>query len=438
MNDDVPDWSDDEIPVFGEEEDDRPPPRKRPKLLTPELEAEILSGFPEMDPEQAVVDALAYGKNGEPLPTPLNVQTILDNDTRWDEAIRLNEFSGKVWVRIPGEEDAPMRETTHTKALLWMAQVYGINPAPTVVLAAMAVSAEANSWHPVRDYLTGLEWDKKPRVDGLLCDYFGAEDTDLTRAIARCFMVSCVARVMRPGCKADTVLVLQGGQGAGKSTACGILAKQESWFSDTPPEWHNKDLYGNMAGKWIVELAEIDEHLRGVSGSKVKATLSSRIDTYRRPYDRSPQDYPRQTVIMGSTNEPVFLEDPTGSRRFWPVTVGSIDTASLKQDVDQLWAEAFQMFVGEQPWHLSREMGRLLDEAAERFTYRDSWEPLVASYLAQRSEVTLGDVYEGALNVTDRTRWGGKSDHRLAAVMRTLGWASTRNENKARVWRRRA
>lgn len=437
MNDDVPEWSDDEIPVVGEEEEDRPPPRKRPKLLTPDLQAEILSGFPDMEPEQAVTDALAFGKGG-PLPTPLNVQIILDNDTRWAEAIRLNEFSGRVWVRIPGEEEAPMRETTHTKALLWMAQVYGINPPPSVVLAAMAVSAEANSWHPVRDYLSGLEWDKEPRVDDLLPRYFGVEDTVLTRSISRCFMVSCVARVMRPGCKVDTTLVLQGGQGAGKSTACGILAKQESWFSDTPPEWHNKDLYGNMAGKWIVELAEIDQHLRSVSSSKVKATLSSRIDSYRRPYDRTPQDYPRQTVFVGSTNEPVFLEDSTGNRRYWPVTVGAVDTASLAQDVDQLWAEAFHMFQGHEPWHLSREMSRLLEEASERYTYRDPWEPLVAAYLRTRPEVTLGDVYEGALNIVDRTRWGGKSDHRLAAVMRSLGWASTRNEEKARVWRRKA
>ena len=191
--------------------------------------------------------------------------------------------------------------------------------------------ARQRPYHPVGEYLDGLEWDAVPRLDFWLTKYLGAGNNQYIKNVASKWMIQAVQRVSEPGCQADYTLVLEGSQGRRKSTAMRVLAGSD-WFSDDVTDIGSKDSAMQLQGKWIVELAEFDP-LRKLEMTTIKAWLVRRVDHFRPPYGRRPDDFPRQNVFVATTNKDDWGNDDTGLRRFWPVRVGG------KIDIDGLAAK---------------------------------------------------------------------------------------------------
>lgn len=220
---------------------------------------------------------------------------------------------------------------------------------------AVAIVMLEKTRHPVREYLLGLIWDGTPRADTLFVDYLGAEDSEYVRTVTRKALIGAVARIMKPGCKHDHMLVLIGPQGSRKSSTLMKLGK--SWFSDSLYTVNGKEAYEQLQGHWLIEMAE----MAAISGRKaelesIKQFISKQTDSYRAAYARRTQERPRQCAFFGTTNDDEFLKDPTGGRRFWPVTVtdrgrevGDYLTAEV---VDQVWAEIVVRYSAGEQWYL--------------------------------------------------------------------------------------
>jgi putative DNA primase/helicase len=312
----------------------------------------------EADPD--VLAACDVNKNGEPLGTLRNVVHVLTADVRWEGRLRWSIF--EEMVVLDGE---PLRDNDLSRITIWLDDVYGLRGSVDTLHRAINFVAEANAFHPVRDWLSSLEWDGVPRLDLLLTRYFQAADTPLHRKFSAGFLIGACARVFEPGCQLDTMLMLIGRQGSGKSTACGVLVPNRSWFSDTTFDIGNKDAFINLHGKWIYELAEC-ESLKKASDDARKAFITSRTDRYRKPFGRLAEDHPRQVVFIATLNDMEVLTDPTGARRFWTVLIGDPDLAALIRERDQLFAEALIRYRAGEPWWLDAEHAAMLVEA-QRF-----------------------------------------------------------------------
>ncbi|MGP3712316.1 VapE domain-containing protein [Brucella sp. RRSP16] len=269
-------------------------------------------------------------------------------DRKW--LIRQNELSGEIEIHRP-RDIVPM--TDNRLAEIRFSVSYAANgkePAKDKITDAIGLIAERNAYHPVRDYLDGLEWDGVPRLDTWLIDYAGAEDTELNRAFSRKSLCAAVRRVKQPGCKFDHALVLRGPQGAMKSSMVKALCRDETWFTDQLKVGADaKETIENSTGAWVVELAELDGLSRREANA-VKSFITTVSDKARLSYARYAVTRPRQFVLIGTTNESAFLNDLTGNRRWWIVNVASCDPAGVASVRDQLWAEALAAEPNESLW----------------------------------------------------------------------------------------
>ena len=300
-------------------------------------------------------------------------------------------------------------------------------------IAAQAVDMVAReaSYHPVKQYLTGLRWDGTQRVAGWLTTYLGAAQSPYTSAIGRMFLIAAVARIMRPGCKSDYMMVLEGSQGARKSAACAILGGE--WFSDSLPDVSGgKDVAVHLNGKWLIEVAEMSALSKAETHS-LKAFITRDTERYRPPYGREEIVAPRQCVFIGTTNKTTYLRDETGGRRFWPVAVGKIDTNALTRDRNQLFAEAMAAFKSGECWWPDGDFERMhiAPEQDSRFE-EDAWQSLAAAWLRGRCRCTIAELASEAVFVPTG-RIGNADTRRLVAILERLGWEQKRSSG-ARWW----
>jgi predicted P-loop ATPase len=341
----------------------------------------------------------------------------------------------------------PLQDTDVAAIQEWLQRHHLRRVGKETTHQACDLVAREQAFHPVRDYLTGLRWDGEQRLDGWLNCYIGAKPTPYTKAIGRMFLIAMVARIMQPGCKADYMVVLEGPQGARKSTACAILGG--AWFSDSLPDvTRGKDVAVHLNGKWLMEVPEMSAMSKAEAGA-LKSFITRDTERYRPPYGREEVIEPRQCVFVGTTNQSVYLHDETGGRRFWPVKIGVIDTEALAQDRDQLFAEAVAAFqIGKKWWPTAEfEQTHIIPEQEERFEV-DAWEWLIADWLAMpgldtsgrphppRTRCTVSELATMAVKL-EVGRLGKVEQQRITKALRRLGWDKRRNQS-GRWWERDA
>jgi predicted P-loop ATPase len=378
--------------------------------------------------EQEWPHKLLRTDKGVPRANEANCILALREDTALQDALSFNDFSQEITVDrgLPWDEsdaDTPRvwKETDDIQAAEWL-QHRDVDAGPAVVARAVSVVARDRTYHPVRDYLKGLQWDGQRRLENAPQVYLSVSEDDGTACIFfELWMISAVARVMHPGCKADHVLILEGRQGIGKSQALSILGGP--WFRDELPEIGSKDAALQMKGVWLLELAELDAFSRS-EVSRIKAFLTRSKDSYRPPYERNVVDVPRQCVIAGTVNTSEYLRDETGNRRFWPMQCHAVDRQALKRDRDQLWAEAVARYQGGSPWWLTNEAH--IEAAAAAQADRivgDAWWPIIEQYLHWhgKNETSVGEILENALQV-DKSRWTRADQTRIGSSLKQHGW----------------
>lgn len=350
---------------------------------------------------------LEIDKQGKVKDTITNIATVIRYDGNLQNIV-YNEFKDTIdvigelpWSQVkPGWNDSDL-----ANAKVYFERVYGIWSPAKFKDALLAVVSSERVYHPVKEYFATLRWDGVKRIDTLLIDYFGAEDTPYTRAVIRKTLVAAVARIFEPGKKFDCILVLNGPQGKGKSTFFALLGMQ--WFSDSLSiaDMRDKTAAEKLQGYWILEVSEMNG-IKKMDVETVKSFVSRQDDKFRQAYGVNVESHPRSCIIVGSTNsESGFLRDVTGNRRFWPVHVpgtGRHRPWELK-DADQIWAEAIELYRGGEELFLkgkeAEEAYKMQQDAMES----DDREGIVAEYL----ERLLPDNWNGMDIYQRRSFLGG-------------------------------
>lgn len=342
-------------------------------------------------PDEDYTDAMAgleTDKRGAYLPSAKNLGLILKHDPSLKGLIARDLFKERrVVTRVPvwrpKDNTSDFQDVDFSGVRKHIEDVYGIT-SNAKVDDAIALSAEANSFHPVQNYLTGLQWDGEKRVDTALIDIMAAEDNIYTREAFRIMMVGAVKRIFQKGCKFDSMLVLQSDQGAGKSTFLKKLGK--GWFSDSLSSMDGTRAFEQLQGNWVIEVAELSA-MRKSEVEMVKNFITKTEDSFRPAYGRVTKNFPRQCVFFGTTNKDEFLKDATGGRRFLPVRVKAnpnthrIFEADFDDYVDQLWAEAVQMYYQKASTLLSPEAEMIAEAGREEHYEADPRTSAIQKYV---------------------------------------------------------
>lgn len=413
------------------------PPSKLPSFINmcefAIQDDEVKAQFTKERMEQARIDftednwqtALELDKQGKIKDTLDNIVLIIRNDSEL-ESIAFNKHRDGIDARdgLPWEQmKGGWNDSDNAALKVYLSNKYGIYSPTKTKDAILAVAAE-RSYHPIKEYLDHLpEWDGTDRVETLLIDYFNATDNSYTRAVTRKMMVAAVARIVHPGTKFDSVLILNGPQGIGKSTFFAKLAGD--WFSDSLTLTDMKDKAGpeKLQGYWILELGEL-AGMRKTDVEVVKSFISRSDDKYRASYGVNVESHPRQCIIVGSTNaESGFLRDITGNRRFWPVRISGDGKRKAWQmsvyDVEQIWAETLVLYGrGEKLYLEGSDVELATNEQADAME-SDEREGLVRTYLDTLLPDDWNDLslYERR-NYLNGSEFGGES--RVGTVERTL------------------
>lgn len=370
-----------------------------------EPEAEVLEGWDEH---------LQKSDQGKILNNAYNVLCILLNDDQLKGRFALNllthkpEIVGEVpWKRLSSEKTI----TDHDDSCLrnYLSINYGIK-ANDVIYDSLNQILSEHQYHPVRDYLNSVRgtWDGKPRLDTLLIEFMGAEDTKLNRTQTRLTIVGAVLRAFQPGCKWDYVLTLKGEQGLGKSTFLEKLAVNREWFSDSIEEIKGKETKEQIQGKWIIELGEMAAVSKG-DQKRTKQFITSTYDEFRPAYGRRTVSYPRQCIFVATTNDELPLKDDTGGRRWWIIEVNNRwFEKEYTLEVDQIWAEAVHIYDKmvanntpfKLPQHLENQARRMQTQYTDRGLYASIIEDVLQNGYYEEKDYLSGTVNKVPINET--------------------------------------
>lgn len=383
---------------------------------------------------------LIISQDGTPKALLANAISALRNAPEWRGVLAFNEFTlDVVAMKSPPWPGASRGQawTDHEDRMTtdWL-QHRGIYVRVEQAGQAVQVAARDCPFHPVRQYLESLKWDGTKRIDTWLSLYLGVGPTDFVEAVGSRWLISAVARIFKPGTKADCCLILEGPQGIGKSRAIRTLAGE--WFTDEIGEFGSKDAAMQTRGVWIIEIAELDSMNRSET-SRIKSFMSRTADRFRPPYSRHLIESLRQSVFCGSVNHSMYLKDETGGRRFWPVLCTRILMTELQRDRDQLWAEAVVAFRNDRAWWLdSIELNRLADQEQIARFESDPWETRITEYLSNRDDTSVSEVLEQCIGKKPE-QWVQADQQRVGKILVLRGFNRYRTGPKdGRVWRYRA
>lgn len=379
------------------------------------------AAVPKIDPETGEIDLqpqldLVLMPNGSPIMNLDNVVRAIESDPNLRGKIWYDEFLDTIMTTWQGEE-RQWKDADDVLLQLYMQRHVGLT---RIGLQTCHDAAVVAAFHDTRNecktWLKSHVWDGVRRLSYLMSEGLGAEENPYTDAVGRCWVMSMVARVFQPGCKVDTVPVLEGTQGAGKSTALRILGGK--WFTECHENVTHKDFYEVLKGHMLVEIAEMHSFTRA-EVERIKGIISCQMDRYRKSYGRNTENHPRQTVLACTTNRDDWQRDDTGARRFWPVRCGSVNRDWLRNNRDQLFAEAVHLFnQGEPWWDVPLE---LQNQEVESRRDSDSWEAVIGAWLWNQTRPTTSEILSDCLKI-EVGRHDQLAQKRVGRVMRVLGW----------------
>ncbi|TDM10454.1 VapE domain-containing protein [Macrococcus lamae] len=389
-------------------------------LKRAEDEFEEISESQDEDNTEWIKRLDRHSKTGAILNSRSNMKLIICNDSKLKDIFRFNEFSStreigkKPFWRLTGDNSVYWTDSDDSALKNYISTVYGVE-GDNRIRDLLNEIFYRNTYHPVEDYLESLEWDGELRLNTLFIDYLGASNTDYIKRISELSFIGAVKRIYEPGSKHDTMIVLYGQQGVGKSYILKRLARE--WFNDSIIKISDRDGYMALQGSWIIEFSELASWNKK-EVEDVKQFVSSQVDTYREPYQRHQTRKPRQCVFFGTTNNREFLNDTTGARRFYPIEVGTQESkfnvfSDLTDEVvNQIWAEAVDKYRLGISNVLDPTSDKDIIEQAQaiqkQHTEDDGLADKIIAYLdtpLHELDGTLGDVKEDDYGYLDRICW---------------------------------
>lgn len=379
---------------------------------------------------------LARDKYGVPFPTLANASRVLQRHPEFKGRLWLDSFRQKVYHSWEGEArlwtDADARRVT-----AWIQQQLEL---PKITLALMHEAAlhaaEAQARNSLTDWLSALKWDGTERLDTWLADCLDVSRSPYNDRVARNWLISMVARAFKPGCQVDTMPVLEGPMGRGKSRFLEILA--DPWFAAIQIAFGEKDFFQAIQGRWLIEVPDMSGFSRR-EHTQILATITTRVDVYRKSHGRITEEHPRVTVFAATSETDDYLKDTRGRRRYWPLRCGHIDWSALEKQREQLFAEAVFAYRAGEHWH---EMPEGTDaEQIERME-QDLWTEAILNYVDTLDPQVVGNsrkvvavpsyilFYALKIELKDQTQ---AEKNRVAGVLQRAGWVASKIKGN-RCW----
>lgn len=398
----------------------------------------VVNTADEQPPDRSVLALLeeygiAVNKNGTPNCNIDNSLRALENSKMVAGEVWFDTFHQKVYTTWNGpKREWADRDTLElTKRL--QRELAFVRLSDTTMFQALTLYAEAHAKNEPHDWMETLVWDGKDRIADFFTDYLGAKASDYVRSASKNFWIGMVARIYKPGCKMDNMVVLEGPQGTLKSTA--LYRIGGAWFTETNESVSNKDFFLILQGRLLVEIAELHTFSKA-EVTRIKQVITCRVDRYRAPYERLVSDHPRQSVFVGSTNEDTYLKDTTGNRRFWPIRCGRIYPDEITASREQLFAEAVAKFKsGASWWEMPKDETETEQEDRRQ---ADAWEGMIAEWvdLTSRVDFAIADVMVECLKM-EAARMDAPAQHRISRILKGMGFESRKewkNGYQRRVW----
>lgn len=400
--------------------------------------AEVIPSVSELAEETAPTESqyasierlgLAVGDKNKPICNAANVVRLLKNDPAYAKHIWYDEFTNETYTDIDGLVRTWSDDKT-TALMIRIQDDLGMHRmTANMVHDAVGYFAKSDKRHQVRDWLNSLLWDGEERLWTFCEKYLGAEPSNVIGAFGKNFFISMVKRAMRPGCQADNMVVLEGDQGIGKTRALQVIGGK--WYAEVGINADSEDFERQLQGKLLVEIAELNSFSKA-DQSRIKQIITKRVDRYREKYGKIALDHPRSCILAGTTNESEWIKDQTGGRRFWPIKCGRIDFEAIKNDREQLFAEALiRLDDGDEGYIVPEETKQFQDERRESHP----WEDILKAALVGRETVTQHDAFD--ILKVPMERMNSANSKTVAHILRRLGFSTktfTISGEPKRMW----
>ena len=438
-------WAKPLVQIMG---DAKPSTAVKVEVKKPEpVSVNMVEDMPELNESTySIFDRLGIPrtKSGAPIINVHACSLMLAGIPEFKDMFWYDEFHQKYYTTMPmprsnGVIFKSVREFTQVDCLYllkFFQSNLGLSKlSDDMLYKAVIMYSQMNTRNEVKEWFESLKWDGKKRIDKFFVDCYGANDDEYHHAVGRNFWTGMVARIYSPGCQLDTMVVLEGGQGIFKSQS--VKAIGGKWYSEVSTSVDRQDFYQVLNGNILLEIAELHAFSKS-DVTKIKSIISCSTDRYRAPYARGPENHPRQSIFVGTTNEAHWLRDHSGGRRFWPIRCRNIDLARIKAEREQLFAEGIVRFKSGADWYKTPK-DRTLEEQEMRREV-DEWQDRVEDWLARPGNpgyCTVTQVAEDCLKF-DLKNIDARVQRRVASILTVLGWDKcTKNfDGKSkRVWR---
>ena len=375
-------------------------------------------------------DGWIMTKEGKLMPRLKNITKLFREEPDLMNLFEYNEFTGDVtilrdtpWGAMKGEN---MRDQDDIFLKGYFSEIHDFEPSVNLISEGVLLEANRNRRHPIKEYLESLKWDGKKRIDNWLVKAVNCEDNPYTRIIGKKLLCAMVRRIYEKGCKFDYMIILEGKQGMYKSTMLETLGGE--WYAPLTELQNHKEAVDIMRGKWILEVEELAA-MRKADLEHIKAFLSRRVDRTRLSYGRKAQDFPRQSVIVGTMN-PVgdneYFKDASGNRRFWPVRCeGMIKLKWVKEIRDQLFAETMQIWRKEKLYLDDKLAETIAVKEQQERKVSDAWEDIIAEYVERKEYTTINELMRDALHISI-DKINRPFMIRVGLIMGQMGWVAKR------------